>query len=159
MSLQHTRIDYSAFTQMAPSVYAGLVAIGTAVKDAGLDPKLTELVKVRVSQINGCAFCIQYHLNIARQLGVEAVKLDLLAGWKDAGVFSARELAALAWAESLTALATQGAPDALYEALQAQFTEKEVLYLTVSIGLINTWNRLGVGLRFAPPPAVTKGQP
>lgn len=157
MSMKHTHIDYSDFTQMAPSVYAGLVAIGTAVKDSGLDQKLAELVKVRVSQINGCAFCIQYHLNIARQIGVEAVKLDLLAGWKDAGVFSAREQAALAWAESLTALATQGASDALYEALQAQFTEKEVLHLTASIGLINTWNRLGVGLRFAPPPAITRG--
>ena len=157
MSMEHSRIEYSVFTKMVPSVYAGLLAIGSAVKDSGLEQKLAELIKVRVSQINGCAFCIQYHLNIARQIGVEAVKLDLLAGWKDAGIFSAREQAALAWAECLTALTTQGAPDSVYEALQARFTEKEVTYLTVAIGAINYWNRLGVGLRFSPPLAITGG--
>ena len=155
MSTEHARIDYLSFTKTAPEVYAALLTMGKAVDDSGLEKPLTELIKVRVSQINGCAFCIQYHLNIARQIGVEPVKLDQVAGWRDAGIFSARERAALAWAECLTALATQGAPDAVYETLRSQFTETEVTFLTVAIGAINHWNRLGVGLRFSPPPPRT----
>ncbi|WP_348550508.1 carboxymuconolactone decarboxylase family protein [Acidithiobacillus sp.] len=158
MSTEHTRIDYLSFTKAAPEVYAALSAIGKAVADSGLEKSLTELIKVRVSQMNGCAFCIQYHLNAARQIGLEAVKLDLVAGWRDAGIFSAREQAALAWAECLTALATQGAPDAVYETLRSQFTETEVTFLTVAIGAINFWNRLGVGLRFSPPIPRTEGR-
>ena len=158
MSTEHTRIDYLSFTKAAPEVYAALSAIGKAVADSGLEKSLTELIKVRVSQMNGCAFCIQYHLNAARQIGLEAVKLDLVAGWRDAGIFSAREQAALAWAECLTALATEGAPDAVYEALRSQFTETEVTFLTVAIGAINFWNRLGVGLRFSPPIPRTEGR-
>lgn len=158
MSTEHARIAYLSFTKTAPEVYAALQLMGKAVDDSGLEKPLTELIKVRVSQINGCAFCIQYHLNVARQIGVEPVKLDLVAGWQDAGVFSAREQAALAWAECLTSLSTQGAPDAVYETLLSQFTEIEVTFLTVAIGAINHWNRLGVGLRFSLQPLHTGGR-
>ncbi len=145
------RMDYATFsTTVAPTVYAALLAMGKAVSASGLDRQLTELVELRVSQINQCAFCIQYHLNIARKLSVSAIKLDLLPAWKDVGVFSTRECAALAWAESLTRLETQGAPDNLYATLCAQFTETEVAYLTIAIATINTWNRLAVALRFPP---------
>ena len=119
MSTDHSRVTYQAFGEVAPAAYAALVALGKAVDDHGLDKSLTELVKLRVSQINGCAFCVQHHLNVARRAGVSAAKLDLVVTWTDAGLFSARECAALAWAECLTALATQGAPDDAYSALRA----------------------------------------
>ena len=115
------------------------------------DKALAELIKIRVSQINGCAFCLQHHLNIARKLGVKPEKIDLVAAWRDAGVFSARECAALAWSECLTNLPTSGAPDDTYAAVRAHFTEAEAVFLTVAIGTINNWNRIGVALRFAPP--------
>ncbi len=102
MTTGHARIGYSAFGEIAPAALSALLALGQAVDDAGLDKRLTELVKLRASQINGCTFCVQYHLNVARGLRVEPAKLDLVAAWRDAGVFSARERAALAWAECLT---------------------------------------------------------
>ena len=104
--------------------------------------------------MNGCAFCTQLHLDFARRLGVDARKLDLLATWRDAQVFSGREAAALDWAECLTDMTREGAPDALHLVLQAHFTEEEIVALTVTIGTINNWNRIGVGLRF--PPALRK---
>lgn len=151
MSIGHPRVDYQTFGKLAPEAYAALLGLGKAVDDSGLDKHLTELVKLRVSQINGCAFCIQHHLNVARKAGVDSTKLDLVAAWHDAGVFSERESAALAWAESLTAVAIQGASDEAYEALREHFTETEAVFLTVAIGTINNWNRLGVALRFSPP--------
>ena len=151
MTSDHVRYSYEAFKTLAPEAYAALLALGKSVDDSGLDKKLTELVKLRVSQINGCAFCVQIHLNVARKLGVERAKLDLVAAWKDAGIFSERECAALTWAEGLTDLPVSGAPDAAYAAARAQFTETEIVFLTLTIGTINNWNRLGVALRFAPP--------
>jgi AhpD family alkylhydroperoxidase len=148
---EQPRVDYQAFAKLAPEVHAALLSLGKAADDSGLDKELTELVKLRASQINGCAFCLQLHLNIARKLGVSAAKLDLVAAWKDAGVFTARERVALAWTELLSNVATQGAPDQVYAALREYFTETEAVFLTVAIGTINHWNRLGVGLRFSPP--------
>lgn len=128
MSAEHSRVDYQTFSKIAPEVHAALLAAGKAVDDCGLDKGLTELVKLRASQINGCAFCLQYHLNAARKIGVDAAKLDLVAAWRDAGIFSARECAALAWTELLTSVATQGAPDHAYTALRQHFTETEVVF-------------------------------
>jgi AhpD family alkylhydroperoxidase len=146
-------VDYQNFSEIAPEVHAALLAAGKAVDESGLDKGLTELVKLRASQINGCAFCVQYHLNDARKAGGDAAKLDLVAAWKDAGIFSAQECAALAWTELLTSVATEGAPDQAYAALRRHFTETEAVFLTVAIGTINNWNRLGVALRFSPPPS------
>ena len=149
----HTpHVTYETFTSLAADAYAGLSSLGTAVDASGLDKSLTELVKLRVSQMNGCAFCIQFHLNAARKLGVDAAKLDLVAAWQDAGVFSEPEMAALAWAERLTLLAGDTVPDDAFAALRAHFSQTEAVFLTVAIGTINAWNRLGVGLRFQPPP-------
>jgi AhpD family alkylhydroperoxidase len=112
---------------------------------------LTELVKLRVSQINGCAFCLQFHVNVARKVGVDAAKLDLVAAWRDAGAFSVREMAALTWAEQLTAMAGSPVPEDAFAALREHFSENEATFLTVSIATINAWNRVAGGLRFAPP--------
>lgn len=145
------RIDRSCYDQTAPAVIAALYALGKAVDDSGLDKSLTELIKVRASQINGCAFCVQYHLNVARKLEVSPAKLDLVAAWRDAGVFSARERSALAWTEALTLMAGNSVSDAVYVALQGQFSEPEIAFLTAAVGAINVWNRIAGALHFAPP--------
>ncbi|MBL8384553.1 MAG: carboxymuconolactone decarboxylase family protein [Burkholderiales bacterium] len=145
------RIDSREFYALAPEAVAALRALGSAVEAAGLDRGMLELVKLRASQINGCGYCVQYHLNLARSLGVPQVKLDLACVWREAGVFSGRECAALAWTEALTARPADGAPDDLYAALCAEFTRTEIAALTAAIANINAWNRIAAPLRFAPP--------
>lgn len=141
-------IDYVFFQRTAPEAHAALMALGKAVDEAGLEKTLTELVKLRVSQINACAFCVAFHLNIARRIGVESPKLDLVSVWRDSAVFSARERAALCWAEALTSMAAQGAPP---HEPSTEFSPREVLMLTIAIAHINAWNRIAGGLHFAPP--------
>ena len=153
MSGIQSRVAYEDFVARAPAVAAALRELSKSAGEVGLDKRLIELIKVRASQINGCAFCVQFHLNLARKLGVPAAKLDLAAVWREAGVFDARECAALAWTETLTRLEPEAASDAEYASLRAAFSEDEALFLTVAIGVINQWNRIGVALRFAPPPA------
>jgi AhpD family alkylhydroperoxidase len=153
MSHPCARVRYEDFVAKAPAAHAALLALSKTATEAGLDKSLLELVKIRASQINGCAFCLQLHLNLARKLGVAAAKLDLVAVWREAGIFGARETAALAWTETLTRLGPEAASDAQYAALRGEFSEDEALFLTVAIGVINQWNRIGVGLRFAPPDA------
>ncbi|GAA0769935.1 carboxymuconolactone decarboxylase family protein [Ideonella azotifigens] len=146
------RIDWAGFETHAPEVIKALRALGQAVDEGGLDKSLTELLKVRASQLNGCAFCLQFHLNLARKLGVPAPKLDLAATWREAGsVYTARERAALQWTEALTLMADRPIADAAYGELQAQFSEKEIALLTTSIGAINAWNRIAGSLQFTPP--------
>ncbi|WP_238120159.1 MULTISPECIES: carboxymuconolactone decarboxylase family protein [unclassified Xanthobacter] len=151
MSESLPRPDYKSFIDSAPDIYAGLAALTKGVDASGLEKGLTELVKVRVSQINGCAFCLKFHVGLARKVGVSGQKLDLVAAWRDAGLYSERESAALAWAEALTELGEGAASEAAWAALRVVFSEAEATYLTVSIATINAWNRIGVGLRFAPP--------
>ena len=145
------RLTYQQFSKTAPAAQAALLAMGKAVEEAGLDKQLVELVKLRVSQINNCAFCLQIHLNVARRIGVPQEKLDLVATWEEAGLFTARECAALAWAERLARLAGQSVSDAAYAAAREHFSEDELLWLSVAIANINAWNRLGAAFRFAPP--------
>lgn len=145
------RIDYPLFNDLLPGVQEALVAAGAALKQAGLDPVLGELVKLRASQLNGCSFCLQYHLNLARRVGVSQAKLDLLAAWHDATCFSDAERAALAWAEWLTRLPQPAQPDEVYRALARHFDASAIAALSVAIATINAWNRLGVGLGFVPP--------
>jgi AhpD family alkylhydroperoxidase len=149
----HARLTYEAFTTTAPAVHAALTALGKAVDESGLEKELTELLKLRASQLNGCAFCVQHHLNTARRLGVASEKLDLVAAWPDAGVFTPREMAALAWTEALTEMGSESASDQAYAALLRHFNAREALFLTVAIGTINQWNRIAVALRFPPPVA------
>jgi AhpD family alkylhydroperoxidase len=150
-SHEQRRSDWSTFEQTAPAVLAALRQFGLAVDDSGLDKRLTELLKLRASQLNGCAFCLQFHLNAARQLGMAQSKIDLVATWREAGVFDERERAALAWTEALTLMAQRPIDDALYADLQAVFSDAEIAFLTAAVGAINAWNRIAGALQFAPP--------
>ena len=145
------RITSQEFQHHAAAASSALTALSQAVTTSVLDPELQQLVKVRASQINGCAFCTQYHLNSARKHGVAAEKLDLLAVWRESGIFSAREQAALAWTEKLTQIAGDHVSDQDYAAVCAEFSTEEVAWLTTAIGLINAWNRIAGPLRFPPP--------
>jgi AhpD family alkylhydroperoxidase len=120
------------------------------VSGSGLEKSLMGLVKVRASQINGCAFCIHMHSKDAREHGETEERLYLLSAWREAPCFSERERAALAWTEALTLLSETHAPDADYEAMKAQFTEEEQVKLTLLIATINSWNRIVVGFRTVP---------
>jgi AhpD family alkylhydroperoxidase len=145
------RMEMAGFAQAAPAVRAALTALGKAVDDSGLEKALTELIKIRASQVNGCAFCLQYHLNLARTAGVSQHKLDLVAVWRDAGVFTPREMTALAWTETLTQVTPQGVSDEAYEAVKQEFGESELVFLTAAVGSINAWNRIAMAFRFSPP--------
>ena len=122
---------------------------GFAAK-AGIDKQLLELIKLRASQINGCAFCVQFHILQGESLGIPADKLNLVVVWREAPQFSARERAALAWTEALTLL-TAGVSDEVYAQASAEFSEQELTYLTSAIASINVWNRFGVAYRWTPP--------
>lgn len=145
------RIGRTAFRKLAPEVVAGLATISEAAVTAGLDPALLELVKLRASQMNGCAFCLQYHLTAARTLQVSREKLDLLVAWQDAGCYSPRERAALAWTECLTDVGL-GISDDDFDEAREQFSEVHLAHLSAAISVINAWNRISVGFRFAPEP-------
>ena len=149
--MANVRIAYETFQKTAPAAQAALLAMGKSTEESGLDKTIVELAKLRVSQINNCAFCLQIHLNVSRRLGVPQEKLDLVASWHEAGIFSDKECAALGWAETLTRLADRSVPDAAYEAVRKHFSEDEVISLSVAIANINAWNRLGAAFRFAPP--------
>ncbi|MET4898751.1 carboxymuconolactone decarboxylase family protein [Sphingomonadaceae bacterium jetA1] len=136
---------------LAPEAIKAMTALGQSVAQSGLDHILLELVKLRVSQINGCAFCLHLHSTDLRRHGESEMRLYMLSAWRESTLYSARERAALGWAEALTLLAETGAPDADYDALKAVFTEPEQVWLTLAIGAINSWNRLQVGFRVAHP--------
>ena len=145
----HTRLTSEEYSRLAPGVQDGILVINKAVKAGGVEPELLELMKLRASQINGCAYCVQMHLNVSREMGVAPEKLDLIAVWREAGVYSEREMAALAWTELITEIA-QGVSDEAYAAVHEHFSEAEVAILTGLIIEINAWNRLGALYRFAP---------
>jgi AhpD family alkylhydroperoxidase len=145
------RIDRPEFAALTPGVSEALLALGKAIKTSGLPEDLIELIKLRASQLNGCAFCLQFHLNVARQLGVDAPRLDLLATWREAPVYSERERLALEWTEALTLAPQGGADDALYARALAEFGAAGLSFLTAAVANINAWNRIAMALRFAPP--------
>lgn len=138
------------FYTASPDAMKAMIALEVAVNKLGLEAPLLELVKLRASQINGCAFCIDMHTTDARKAGETDRRMHGVAAWRETPFFTAREQAALAWTEALTLLAASHAPDADYERLQAQFTPKERVDLTLAINTINCWNRLGVGFRKMP---------
>ena len=145
------RIDWKAFQEIVPEFATSMAAITHALRKSGIEPELRELIKIRASQLNGCAFCVQFHLNDARKLNIPAEKLDLLAAWRESGIYSPRELAALEWTEHVTLLAQRSISDEAYATVSAQFDERERALLTVAISQINAWNRIAAPLRFAPP--------
>ena len=148
--MSHARSEYENFKSLAPDAYEAVFALARAAGKAGLDKQLLELIKLRASQINGCAFCVQFHILQSESLGVPADKLNLVVVWREAPQFSARERAALAWTEALTLL-TGGVSDEVYAQASAEFSEQELAYLSSAIASINVWNRLGVAYRWTPP--------
>jgi len=143
-------------TAVAPEGYAALAGVETYVEKSGLDHKLVLLVKIRVSQINGCAYCLHMHTLDARKLGESEARIYLLDAWHESELYSDRERAALAWAESLTNISTTHAPDDVYEQVRRQFSEKEVADLSIAIAMINAWNRLAIGSRSVHPADLKK---
>ena len=142
------RIDYN---QVAPN---GAKALGEAygyVMQSGVPAELIELVYLRVSQINNCAYCLDMHTRDLIKKGVKIEKLALLQAWAEAGnLFSERESAALAWAEAVTRVSETGVPDESYQVVRAVFEEKELVDLTIAISLMNAYNRLAIGFRNTP---------
>jgi AhpD family alkylhydroperoxidase len=128
-------------------------ALETTVVESGLEPSLIELVKTRASQINGCAFCIHMHTKDARARGETEERLYLLNAWRESPLYTDRERAALAWTEALTLVSETHAPDDVYEEVRKHFNEAETVNLTVLIGVINTWNRIAIGVRSQHPRA------
>ncbi|MFC5695458.1 carboxymuconolactone decarboxylase family protein [Pseudomonas sp. GCM10022186] len=141
------RLDYYA---ASPDALKAMLALEAAVSKLPLEKPLLELVKLRASQINGCAFCVDLHSHDARKRGETERRLYSVAVWRESPFFTPRERAALAWAESLTRLAETHAPDLDYAELEAHFNERERVDLTLAIISINSWNRLAVGFRKVP---------
>lgn len=138
------RIDYR---RGYPEVMQAMAGLEQAVHDGPLEPELLELVKMRASQINGCAYCLDMHSKDARARGESEQRLYVLNAWREAPFYSDRERAALAWCEALTLVSETEAPDDVYEELAGQFGEDEIVSLTLAIVAINGWNRFAVGLR------------
>jgi AhpD family alkylhydroperoxidase len=128
----------------------GLVAVEAWIAKS-FDPRLMELVKLRVSQINGCAHCLHMHRQDALKQGETEERMLLLNAWHESQLYSDRERAALAWAESLTNIAENHAPDADYDAARGVFSEDELLALSIGVAMINAWNRLAIGFRLQHP--------
>jgi len=133
--------------ELAPAAFQGFLQVSKHLRASGLESSLRELVQVRVSQLNGCAFCMDMHATDALQGGESQRRLNLLAAWREAPLFTPRERAALAWAEALTVLSRHEVDEALYRETARHFTEQELVDLTYAIALINAWNRLGVAFQ------------
>ncbi len=138
------RLNYGV---VAPEAIKAMMGLEQAVKDMGLEPGLFHLIKLRASQINGCAYCIDMHSREARTDGENQQRLDLLSAWRETSFFDEREKAALAWTEALTLVADTHAPDADYDALAAVFDERERVAITLAIAAINGWNRFAIGFK------------
>ncbi|GAA1265959.1 carboxymuconolactone decarboxylase family protein [Kitasatospora nipponensis] len=139
-----------AFHQLVPDVYRAMAEL-TRAASAGLDPLLAELVKIRASMINGCAYCIDMHSTDALKLGEGPHRIVALPAWRETPFFTARERAALALTEAVTLLTEGHVPDAVYDEAAARFDQQEVARLISLIATINAWNRFGVATRLSPP--------
>lgn len=146
------RIDYS---KVAPAGVKALGGVYSYVIQSGLPAELIELVYLRISQINNCAYCLDMRTRDLLKKGVKIEKLALVQAWPEAGnLFSARERAALAWAETVTRVAETGIPDEDYQSARSQFDEKELVDLTIAIGLMNAYNRMAISFRSKPQAAI-----
>lgn len=150
--MSEQRIDYYA---AFPEGTKAMVHLGHVVNNSGLEHSLMELVKMRSSQLNGCAYCLDMHSKDAMAAGETAQRLIALDAWRETPFFTPREQAALAWTEAITNIQQGHAPEAVYLQVKAQFTEEEIVRLTFAITTINTWNRLAIAFR----PPVGKYQP
>ncbi len=136
---------------VAPLAMKVVLEVENYIQQCGLEKSLIELVKMRASQINGCAYCLDMHSGDARRNGETEQRLYLLDAWQESTLYSARERAALAWTEVVTRIAETHAPDAVYDEVRRHFADKELVDLTTLVGLINLWNRLAISLRYRHP--------
>jgi AhpD family alkylhydroperoxidase len=134
--------------QAAPEAYAAVVALDHyVVKQSGLAPHLIHLIKLRASQINGCAYCVDMHVKEARRSGMGEQWINLVSAWQESPVYTAEERAVLGWTEALTLLSATRAPDADFAPLKQFFSDEQITQITIAIGAINVWNRIAVGFR------------
>ena len=136
--------------KIAPESSNAMMALQGTVNKSGLDPVILELVKLRASQLNGCAFCIAMHTRDALKHGISQEKMHLLNAWRETPLYSEREQAALAWTEALTVITQGHASDEVYQQVRQQFNDKEIGALTFAVTIINAWNRLAISMRKAP---------
>jgi AhpD family alkylhydroperoxidase len=141
------RLDYA---KASPEALAAMYGLEKAVRQSGLEKPLIELVKMRASQINGCAFCIDMHWKDARAEGETEQRLYGLDAWREAPYYTDRERAALEWTEALTLVADENVPDAVFDAVRPHFNDKELMDLTLAVVAINSWNRIAIGFRSTP---------
>ncbi|AYG70003.1 MULTISPECIES: carboxymuconolactone decarboxylase family protein [unclassified Rhizobium] len=141
------RVNYA---QQSPVLFKKLSDLSMALKDSAIDQKIHDLVQIRASQINGCAFCLDMHVKEAKIHGESELRLYHVAIWRESNLFVPRERAALAWTEAVTKLAEGGIPDELYERVRGQLSEREISDLTFAIMVINAWNRAGIAFKSVP---------
>lgn len=139
-----------SYAKASPGAYRAMAALERYVKECGLELPLIELVKIRVSQINGCAYCLDMHTQDARAEGESEKRIYTLPAWRETPFFSERERAALAWAEAVTLVSETHVPDDVYEQARAHFSEEELVNLTMVVIAINGWNRLSISFRAVP---------
>ena len=139
-----------AYYQVAPEGIKALQGIDPYFKSSNIEPRLRALVELRTSQINGCAYCVDMHSRQAREHGETQQRLDCLCVWRETSFFDDRERAALAWAESVTNVSHTGIPDDAYEEAKKQFSDKDLVDLTLIISVMNAWNRIAIGFRQGP---------
>jgi len=137
-------------TKVAPEAYRAMAALESYVKSSGIEAPLLDLMRLRASEINGCAYCVDMHTKNARARGETEQRLYAVPVWRETPFFTDRERAALAWTESLTRIAETHAPDDVYEDLRRHFSELEIVNLTMAIIAINGWNRMVLGFRVVP---------
>ncbi len=141
------RFDYA---KVAPGVYHAMIGLERYLHDCGLEESLLHLVKLRASQINGCAYCLDMHWKDLKAIGEPDHRLYELNAWEESPFYSERERAALAWTEAVTHVSDSHVPDDLYNEARKQFTEKELADLTLAVATINAWNRLAISARAVP---------
>lgn len=141
------RINYM---QQSPELFRKFIEFNTLVKDSVIEEPIRDLVAIRASQLNGCAFCLDMHVKQAKIHGERELRIHHLSVWRESTLFIPRERAALAWAEVLTQLPEQGVSDEIYERVRGQLSEKEISDLTFAVMAINAWNRVNVGFRTVP---------
>lgn len=141
------RLDYA---KQAPELFKKLGAFSQATRSTSIEESIHDLVNIRASQINGCAFCLDMHIKEATIHGERALRLHHVAAWRESNLFSPRERASLAWTEVLTQLPPQGVPDDVYERVRTQLSEQEIVDLTYAVMAINAWNRANVAFRTTP---------
>ncbi len=138
------------YTKVSPGAYHALLELEKYLHECGLEEALLNLVKLRVSQINGCTYCLDMHWKDLRAIGETEQRLYSLDAWEESPYYSDRERAALAWAEAITRVSETHVPDEVYEEAKKHFSEKELADLTVAVAAINTWNRLAIAARTTP---------